>query len=275
MSSRNQKASPEATDVNITKYGDAVVGEGNPMDTQFSEPIAAAVSVASGADSTQGAIADAVVAAGATGTVSAKLRRLTTDIDALLTELKLKADLTEVQPVKIDQTTPGTTDSVSVSVAQGAGATIGAVADAAVVTDAGGTLSAKLRGLIKLLVDKITVKLDAGTSYVGKVRLTDGTADERLPTTSVATNGASALTVIAAVAASKHRIFRLTISADTAGTVTISDGFGAVYLPALAHMTIDFGRLGRLQTTANTNITITNSGAGNVSAHGTYSTEAA
>ncbi|MBA7597928.1 hypothetical protein ES703_04936 [subsurface metagenome] len=37
-----------------------------------------------------GAIADAMVAAGATGSVSAKLRRLTTDLDALLTELAKK-----------------------------------------------------------------------------------------------------------------------------------------------------------------------------------------
>lgn len=50
-----------------------------------------------GADVTQGAIADASVAAGAAGTVSAKLRRLTTDLDALLTELKVKADPTETQ----------------------------------------------------------------------------------------------------------------------------------------------------------------------------------
>lgn len=46
-----------------------------------------AVTVADGADVTQGAIADATVAAGATGTVSAKLRRLTTDISAILTAL--------------------------------------------------------------------------------------------------------------------------------------------------------------------------------------------
>lgn len=44
-----------------------------------------AVTVADGADVTQGANADAVVAAGAAGTVSAKLRRLTTDIDSIKT----------------------------------------------------------------------------------------------------------------------------------------------------------------------------------------------
>lgn len=42
--------------------------------------------------------------------------------------------------------------------------TIGTVSDAAVVTDANGTLSAKLRGIIKLLVDKIFVKLHDGTN---------------------------------------------------------------------------------------------------------------
>lgn len=41
-----------------------------------------AVTVADGADVTQGALADAVVAAGAAGSVSAKLRRLTTDLGA-------------------------------------------------------------------------------------------------------------------------------------------------------------------------------------------------
>lgn len=44
-----------------------------------------AVTMADGANVTQGAIADAVVAAGAAGTVSAKLRRLTTDLDSVKT----------------------------------------------------------------------------------------------------------------------------------------------------------------------------------------------
>lgn len=43
-----------------------------------------AVTIADGADVTQGAVADAVVAAGAAGTLSAKTRRLTTDLAALL-----------------------------------------------------------------------------------------------------------------------------------------------------------------------------------------------
>lgn len=46
-----------------------------------------AATIADGADITQGAIADAVVAAGAAGTVEAKLRRLTTDFGALLAQM--------------------------------------------------------------------------------------------------------------------------------------------------------------------------------------------
>jgi|GEM_PF-3306957 len=176
------------------------------------------------------------------------------------------------------------------TVADGANVVLGAVADAAVSTDAAGTISAKLRGIVKLLVAQITVKLAAGVALIGKVgidqttpgttnrvdaRVTDGTTYEKLPTSTFATNGGSGLSAIAASAGNKHRIYSLTISADTAGTITISDGFAAIYLPAtLVPVTIDFGRLGRLQNTANTAITITNSGAGNVSAHGTYSTEA-
>lgn len=50
----------------------------------FGEVASNAVTIADGADITQGAIADAVVAAGAAGTISAKLRRLTTDLAAVL-----------------------------------------------------------------------------------------------------------------------------------------------------------------------------------------------
>lgn len=46
-----------------------------------------AVTIADGADVTQGADADAAVAAGAAGTLSAKLRRLTADIGALILQL--------------------------------------------------------------------------------------------------------------------------------------------------------------------------------------------
>ena len=53
----------------------------------------------------------------------------------------------------------------------------GTNADVAVVTDANGSISSKLRGIIKLLVDKITVKLDTGTNIIGKVSIDQSTAN--------------------------------------------------------------------------------------------------
>lgn len=95
-----------------------------------------------------------------------------------------------------------------------------------------------------------------------------------LPNLSFATSGGSPLTAIASAGAGKkNRIFKMVLTADTIGTLTISDGFGAVYLTASTPVTLDFNTIGQLQTTADTAITVTNSGGGNISAHGTYKTE--
>jgi hypothetical protein len=103
----------------------------------------AASTIADGADVAEGALADAVVNAGATGSVSAKLRRLTTDLDAQNT-------------------------------------LIGAVAAAAVL-DGDGSVNAHLRGLnhmatdeglrvqlpgaLKTLLASTTITSDATTAY--------------------------------------------------------------------------------------------------------------
>ena len=63
----------------------AVVVAGDPY--KIVSAVGAAATIADGADVTQGAIADAVVAAGAVGTLSAKLRRLTTDSGAMVVDL--------------------------------------------------------------------------------------------------------------------------------------------------------------------------------------------
>lgn len=55
---------------------------------------------------------------------------------------------------------------------------LGATNGAAVVTDADGTIQQYLRGLVKLLVAKITVGLDSGTNVIGKARLVTATGDE-------------------------------------------------------------------------------------------------
>jgi hypothetical protein len=117
--------------------------------------------------------------------------------------------------------------------------------------------------------------LPAGSANIGKVVPTDGTTDVKLPTTVVDVQGASALTLLAASASNKHRIFLLSVSADTVGLLTVSDGIGKHYCAANGQVVFDFGPLGQLQDTANTAITITNSGGGNVAATCLYSTEAA
>lgn len=90
-----------------------------------------AATIADGADSTQGAIADAAVAAGASGTISAKLRRLTTDLDAIKTS----------ESTLVTNTTGLATASTAT----------GATSDAAVTTDTTGTISGKLRGIVAIL----------------------------------------------------------------------------------------------------------------------------
>jgi hypothetical protein len=88
---------------------------GNPLSTIGG----GAITVADGSDIALGATADAVVAAGAVGTVSAKLRRVTQGLEDLKTLIVVAA--------------------------------LGAVADAAILTNTTGSISGKLRGLVALL----------------------------------------------------------------------------------------------------------------------------
>jgi hypothetical protein len=76
-----------------------------------------AVTVANGADETQGAIADAAASAGGTGTVSAKLREATALLNSILTSVgaAIPAGTNVIGKVSVDQTTPGTTNAVSTS----------------------------------------------------------------------------------------------------------------------------------------------------------------
>jgi len=82
--------------------------------------------IADGADVTQGAIADAVVVAGAAGTLSAKLRRLTADLNAAIVDLAaielINTDIeTAVQGTETDigfiRNVPVTTNTTGVGVA--------------------------------------------------------------------------------------------------------------------------------------------------------------
>lgn len=82
-----------------------------------------------------GLISDAIVAAGATGSISAKLRRATQGLEDLKTLIVLAAGSAIIGKVGIDQTTPGTTNGVQVNAALPAGANV----IGHVITDIGST----------------------------------------------------------------------------------------------------------------------------------------
>lgn len=87
--------------------------------------IAGAITIADGADVTQGAITDAIVAAGAPGSVSAKLRRLTQgleDLEAAVEDLKTLITLGANSGVDIGDVDVLTVGTASKTVATGAGA---------------------------------------------------------------------------------------------------------------------------------------------------------
>lgn len=69
-----------------------------------------------------------------------------------------------VGSLSVDQTTPGTTDSVTVATAQGAGATLGATTGAKVITDANGTIQQYLRGLVSLISGTLSVAFGASAT---------------------------------------------------------------------------------------------------------------
>lgn len=73
-----------------------------------------AISIADGSNIVEGAVADAIVAAGASGTLSAKLRRVTQGLEDLKTTIVIAAGSNLIGKVGIDQTTPGTTNKVTV-----------------------------------------------------------------------------------------------------------------------------------------------------------------
>jgi len=114
---------------------------------------------------------------------------------------------------------------------------------------------------------------DASGRLYTRAIITDGTTDEVLPTTAASVSGASGANLLAAGSGTtKHKIFKMILSVDTTGTVTISDGIGVHYMTANVPAYIDFRPIGLAQSTADTAITVTNGGGGNFSASLTYST---
>lgn len=124
-----------------------------------------AVTMADGANVTQGANADAVVAAGAAGTLSAKLRAISRD---LVANIVLAAGTNVIGHVIADTgSTTAVTGNVATTVADAANVNQGANADAVVAAGAAGTISAKLRAISRDLVANIV--LAAGSNVIGHV----------------------------------------------------------------------------------------------------------
>jgi len=115
---------------------------------------------------------------------------------------------------------------------------------------------------------------EAVTSGCTVIPGADSTTQIKLPTTAAWTAAASGSNLLAGVGSMKHRLFLLTITVDTTGLVTLSDFTNLkMYMVANSSCTFDFQSVGALQTTANTNLTITNSGGGNFTAAVTYRDE--
>lgn len=110
-------------------------------------------------------MANVLVKDGAGVTKYLKAAGAGTDGDPFILDksVTLNAGTALVGKVGIDQTTPGTTDSVSVATGQGAGATIGETSGEAVVTDDDGTLQQYLRGLVKWAYTYMPATLDQKT----------------------------------------------------------------------------------------------------------------
>jgi hypothetical protein len=114
-----------------------------------------------------GAIGDSAWVSG-NGSIIAVLKGIFGKLGSLVTGVVLAAGSAIIGKVGIDQSTPGTTDSVTVATAQGAGAAIGAVNGAKVITDANGTIQQYLRGLITQWIAG-TLVIGAGTNMIGNV----------------------------------------------------------------------------------------------------------
>lgn len=142
------------------------------------------VAMSDGSLVTLGAIADAVVAAGATGSISAKLRRVSLDIEDLralgvASGAGIKQDI-----IKIAGTAPSTAGKLDIKEADGDNVALGATADAVVAADASGSISAKLRRVTKDLdalhttlksINTVTPVTSSSTG-VGAIAMTFGPA---------------------------------------------------------------------------------------------------
>lgn len=170
-------------------------------------------------------------------------------VTAITNALPAGANL--IGKVGIDQTTPGTTDSVTVATAQGAGAAIGAITGAKVVTDANGTIQQYLRGIITFLANA----LGAGTAAAAN-RVTLASDDPAVATLG-ATSGAA---VVTDANGTIQQYLRGLIKQWIAGTLVI--GTGSNTIGAVTHAAATTGGYSFLNIAVGQATTTVKSGAG-------------
>lgn len=169
-----------------------------------------------GAQVTQGAIADAAVAAGASGTMSAKLRATSRDIGAAAASL---ATLVGANATATEQALQLVQETATAAV-------LGTTAGAAVVTDAAGTVQQYLRGLVKLIAAGINVVITNANAN-GRA-LPSASAPVVLNSMTYVTAAASTTQQCGATGASGDYLDGVLIIPGTtaAGIVQIKDGSG-------------------------------------------------
>ena len=158
-----------ATPVHITNPEDIVVNVGD-----ITLGAVSISGVADGVDVTQGAIADAAVTGNSAGTVSGKLRGILTNLATLISNWttllgRIPAALTASGNLKVS-VEEGGVGGGAMTVADGADVALGAITDAAVTTDANGTVSGKLRGLVVHMV-ALLAKLPAALGANGGLKV--------------------------------------------------------------------------------------------------------
>ena len=89
----------------------------------------------------------------------------------------------------------------------------------------------------------------------------------------VATPVTYQVVVSAAGAGKKNRVFKVILTSDTICKLTISDGFGEYYAAVGVPIVLDYGSVGKLQTTANTAVNVSATPGTNVGVLSLYTTE--
>lgn len=148
--------------LSVLPPGPALANASSPV-VICSDQLAIATAVGDGFNAVEGATTSAAVAAGATGSISAKLRSISRD---LVANVSLAASANKIGVVTTDQTTHGTTDLVAADITKVAGAAI---------AQGHGTAATALR--VELPTDGTgVVGLAAGAALVGIVSASQETS---------------------------------------------------------------------------------------------------